>query len=330
MAAAKAVFPRWAATPLEERQALMLKAHDALAAHAEELLELLVKEQGKPLDAAEAELNLSLDNMKFHATEFSMPTTDLGTNETHKTVVLHKPIGVVAGITPWNFPIFCAVQKWAPAITMGNSFVLKPSPMTPMTSLRIGEILADVFPAGVFNTVSGDDTASFNVGSHLTVHPDVAKVSFTGSTRTGKQIYEAAGQDLKRVTLELGGNDPAIVRADADIAEAAEGVFQAAFANTGQVCAAIKRVFVHEDIYESFVAEVTANAAKAVTGDGFAEGTEYGPLNNKMQYDRVSELVADALANGATATTGGAPVEGTDGYYFQPTVLVSALSSTTH
>eukprot|EP01043_Picozoa_sp_COSAG02_P019687 COSAG02_NODE_957_length_15660_cov_23.265793_6_plen_317_part_00 len=211
---------------------------------------------------------------------------------------------------------------------MGNTFVLKPSPMTPMTSLRIGEILADVFPAGVFNTISGDDTAPFNVGSHLAVHPDVAKVSFTGSTRTGKKIYEAAGADLKRVTLELGGNDPAIVRSDVDIAEAAEGVFEAAFANTGQVCAAIKRVFVHEDVYDEFVKEITANAAKAVTGDGFDQGTKYGPLNNKMQFDRVSELVADALANGATATTGGAPVKNTTGYFFQPTILTDVNDDT--
>ena len=248
----------------------MLRAHEALAAHSEELLGLLVKEQGKPMAAAETELQLSLDNIKFHATEFTLPVEDLGTNATHKTVVLRKPIGVVAGITPWNFPIFCAVQKWAPAIACGNSFVLKPSPMTPMTSLRIGEILKDVFPPGVFNTITGDDTAPFNVGTHLTVHPDVQKVSFTGSTRTGKKIYEAAGQDLKRVTLELGGNDPAIVRQDADLPSAAEGIFQAAFANTGQVCAAIKRVYVHEDVYDEFVEQVTARAQKAVTGDGCA------------------------------------------------------------
>jgi acyl-CoA reductase-like NAD-dependent aldehyde dehydrogenase len=179
------------------------------------------------------------------------------------------------------------VQKWAPAITVGNSFVLKPSPMTPLTSLRMGEILKDVFPAGVFNTISGDDTQPLNVGTHLTAHPDVQKVSFTGSTRTGKKIYEAAGRDLKRVTLELGGNDPAIVRPDVDVNEAAAGIFQAAFANTGQVCAAIKRVFVHEDIYPEFVAAVTAQAKAAVTGDGFSPGTEYGPLNNKMQFDKV-------------------------------------------
>ena len=165
VASAKEAFAGWAATPIEERKAIMLKAHDALKAHSAELLELLVTEQGKPMDAAEAEFNLSLDNIKTHATTFELPVEDLGTNETHKTVVLRKPVGVVAGITPcapfhfpitsppaahpplplthprwrrWNFPIFCAVQKWAPAITCGNSFVLKPSPMTPMTSLRIG------------------------------------------------------------------------------------------------------------------------------------------------------------------------------------------------
>jgi acyl-CoA reductase-like NAD-dependent aldehyde dehydrogenase len=242
--------------------------------------------------------------------------------ETERIETHRRPIGVVACITPWNFPVFCSVQKWAPALLLGNTVVVKPSPRTPLSMLAIAEILKDVFPPGVFNVVTGEDSQDgFSLSKFLTAHPAVRKVSFTGSIGTGKAIYGSVASDMKRVTLECGGNDPAIVRADADIAAAAKGIFGSAMANTGQLCCAAKRVFVHESIMDQFTEEFTKQAATAKFDDGFADGVTHGPIQNKMQFDRVSELVEDAKVNGANILTGGAATEGTPGYFYPPTVI---------
>jgi acyl-CoA reductase-like NAD-dependent aldehyde dehydrogenase len=194
--------------------------------------------------------------------------------------------------------------------------VLKPSPFTPLTSLRIGELLAGVLPPGVLSVISGRDP----LGARLTAHPAIRKISFTGSTATGKKVAIAAAGDLKRVTLELGGNDPAIVLDDADPAEIAPGQFSSAFANNGQVCIAIKRVYVPRALYGDVVDALAAHARQAKVGDGFAEGVTQGPVNNAPQFARVSGLVEAALGAGATAVTGGRPVEG-PGYFYEPTIL---------
>ena len=227
-----------------------------------------------------------------------------------KVINVRRPIGVVACICPWNYPLFTSLQKWAPALTIGNTVIVKPSPYTPLATLHLAAVLKDVFPPGVFNVIAGADTGDFNSGAALTAHPKVRKVSFTGSIATGMRINEAVAGDMKRVTLECGGNDAAIVRADADVAKAAAGVFGSAFANTGQLCCAAKRVFVHESIAEPFTAACVKLAAEAKFGDGFAEGVTHGPINNRMQYDKVSELVEDARKAGANILCGGGRVVG--------------------
>ncbi|HEX9548821.1 MAG TPA: aldehyde dehydrogenase family protein, partial [Acidimicrobiales bacterium] len=218
--------------------------------------------------------------------------------------------------TPWNFPLILAAWKIAPALLAGNTMVLKPSPFTPLTTLKMGELLASVLPPGVLNVVSGGD----ELGSWMTAHPVPRKISFTGSVATGKRVAAAAAPDLKRVTLELGGNDPAILLDDVDPATVADSVFRGAFANNGQVCSAIKRVYVPEAIYDSVVDALAEKARAAKVGDGTLPDTELGPINNKPQFERVSGLVADAIAGGARAAAGGKPIDG-PGYFFEPTIL---------
>eukprot|EP01001_Neometanema_parovale_P005099 NODE_1791_length_1608_cov_129.851852_g1705_i0.p1 GENE.NODE_1791_length_1608_cov_129.851852_g1705_i0~~NODE_1791_length_1608_cov_129.851852_g1705_i0.p1 ORF type:complete len:493 (+),score=153.83 NODE_1791_length_1608_cov_129.851852_g1705_i0:60-1481(+) len=319
MAAFKA-FPKWAATPIEERQAAMKKGIEVLKAALPDLISLLVKEQGKPVGGATGEMQYTLMIMD-KAANLKVPIEVYSDTPEYRTEVRRKPVGVVVGITPWNFPVFCSAQKWAAALVLGNTFILKPSPYTPLTNLAIGKLLKDVFPPGVFNVITGADNAGFNVGVHLVNHPKVRKISFTGSGPTGQKIMAACSNDMKRVTLELGGNDPAIVRSDCDVKETAPKVFAGAMGNTGQVCCAIKRVFVHESIFDGFCAELAECAKKAKVGDGFEEGVEFGPLNNKMQFDKVSELVEDAKKNGAKILAGGNPDTTKPGFFYPPTII---------
>ena len=237
--------------------------------------------------------------------------------------VIRRPVGVVAAITPWNFPLTLAFWKVAPALLAGNTMVLKPSPYTPLTTLKVGELLRDVMPPGVLNVVSGGD----QLGAWMTAHPVPNKVSFTGSIETGKLVAQSAAPDLKRVTLELGGNDPAIVLDDADPAVVSRAIFAAAFANNGQVCSAVKRVYVPESLYADVVEGLTAQAAAVKVGDGTDADSRLGPINNAPQFERVKELVADALANGARATTGGKAMD-RPGYFFEPTILTDIADGT--
>ena len=295
--AAARAFRTWQATDLSDRKMAMQSVLDIVTANADELAELLVREQGKPLASAKGEVAGCVFLLKKAIAIETPPEVYTDTKE-RRVEVRRKPIGVIACITPWNFPLFCSVQKWAPAIVLGNTVVHKPSPFTPLTGLRLAELVKDCMPRGVFNVVSGDDKSDFNVGAFLSQHPSIAKVSFTGSGPTGKRIMAACAPDVKRVTLEMGGNDPAIVRADVDVKEAAPKVFAGAFANSGQICCAIKRCFVHESVFDEFKAELVKCAETAKFGDGFEEGVEFGPLNNKMQFDKVSELVEDARTAG--------------------------------
>ena len=319
--AAKAAFPGWAATPIEVRRAKVSEALSILKAHEGELAELLVKEQGKPLEMALGECGMCWEQMqKIIDTE--LPVELYSEDEDFKTVAVRKPIGPVAGITPWNFPMFCSIQKWTPSICWGNTFIHKPSPYTPLTGARIAELLKDVFPPGVFNYVAGSDKEGHNVGITLVNSPSVRKVSFTGSVATGKAIMAASANDMKRITLELGGNDPAIIRADCDPKIVAPEVFSGAFSNTGQICCAIKRAFVHESIYDEFVAEIKKSAESAVMGDGFKEGVEFGPLNNEMQFNKVKSIVDEARESGATIVTGGKVMPNAGkGYFYEPTII---------
>jgi aldehyde dehydrogenase (NAD+) len=228
----------------------------------------------------------------------------------------HVPIGVVGAIAPWNFPMILAMFKVGPALLAGNTLVLKPSPFTPLTTLKFGEIAAGILPPGVLNVVTGGDA----LGPWITGHPGIDKVSFTGSTATGRRVMQTASATLKRVTLELGGNDPAIVMPDVDVAKVAEELFWAAFRNNGQICIATKRMYVHTDIYDELKTAIVAYAKTVKIGDGAEQGTQIGPINNKPQYDRVLDLIGDAKDRGYSFLIGGEQSDA-PGYFIPVTII---------
>ena len=309
-------------TDAAARTEALLAAADAVDAAAEELGPLLTAEQGKPVAQAIGEAR-GVALWLRHFAKLDLPREVIQDDERVFAEVVRRPVGVVAAITPWNFPLSMAAWKFAPALRAGNTVVVKPSPYTPLATLRLGEVLRDALPPGVLNIVSGSD----ELGGWMTAHPLVRKISFTGSVATGKKVAAAAAPDLKRVTLELGGNDPAIVLDDVDTEKVAEKLFWSAFRNSGQVCIAVKRVYVPERLHDDLVDALAAKARAAKVGDGMAEGTDLGPINNKPQFERVSELVSDALSNGATAVAGGGPLD-RPGYFFAPTVLTGVSDGT--
>ncbi|WP_344827080.1 aldehyde dehydrogenase family protein [Actinocorallia longicatena] len=313
-AAAEAAYGSWRRDE-DARRAALHAAGDLLLAGAGDLAPILVGEQGKPLKEATFEI-IGAGVWLKHFADLPMPRQVIRDDDAAFVEVVRRPMGVVAAITPWNFPLILACWKIAPALLAGNTMVLKPSPFTPLTTLRVGELFRDVLPAGVLNVVSGRDP----LGAHMTVHPVPRKITFTGSVATGKRVAASAADDLKRVTLELGGNDPAIVLPDADPAAIAAKLFGAAFQNNGQVCSAIKRVYVPESLHDELVEALADQAARTKVGPGLEEGVTHGPLNNRPQFERVAGLVADALSGGARAVTGGKPVDG-PGYFFEPTLL---------
>lgn len=321
MAAAERAFPAWSSDEKARRQALVVCA-DALAARAADIGRVLTQEQGKPLARAIEEVMGG--SMWFRLTAGLPLEPEILQDDDDFRIELHrKPLGVVGAITPWNFPIILAIWKLAPALLAGNTIVLKPSPFTPLSTLAMGEALRDALPAGVLNVVSGGD----QLGRFVTEHPAVRKISFTGSVATGKKIAAAAAPDLKRVTLELGGNDPAIVLGDVDPKKVAEKLFWGAFANSGQICVAIKRLYVEENVYPEIVRELGELARHVRVGDGLADGTELGPINNAPQFERVRELVADAVSAGGRCVAGGSARDG-EGYFFEPTIVTDVAEGT--
>jgi acyl-CoA reductase-like NAD-dependent aldehyde dehydrogenase len=314
VAAAKRAFPAWAARPVEERAALIEKLADAMEARAGEFASLLTSEQGKPLDQAMFEMMGSIYTLRAFAA-MRVDTRTLR-NEGGNTVTEHRtPLGVVAAITPWNFPVILLMNKLGPALLTGNTVVAKPAPTTPLTSLLFGEICADILPPGVVNIVCDQN----DLGANLTTHPDVAKVAFTGSTATGKKVMAAAAEGVKRVTLELGGNDAAIVLDDLDARQVARKVYGGAMANAGQICVAIKRAYVPAPMYDDFCDELAKLANEAVVDDGAKQGTQIGPVQNKMQFDKVNALLDDARTRG-TVLAGGTPLD-RPGYFIPPTIV---------
>lgn len=315
VAAAKQAFPAWSALPLAERQVFVSKIGDAIEEHAEEFKRLLTLEQGKGRAGAEWEIGGSV--IWCHEIAKQVLHVHIAEKSESRTVETRRvPLGVIGGITPWNFPVLLAIWKIAPALVAGNTMVLKPSPYTPLCTLKLGEVLASVLPAGVLNIVSGGN----ELGAWLTSHPDIRKISFTGSTATGRKIMESASGNLKRITLELGGNDPAIVMPDVDVKQSAKALFWAAFQNSAQFCVAAKRVYVHEAIYDEFANELVEYAATVKVGDGSHQGTDLGPIQNRMQYDKLKELIADAKANGLNFLSGGEFPDGKG--YFMPITIV--------
>ncbi|MBT9370852.1 aldehyde dehydrogenase family protein [Rhizobium sp. CSW-27] len=315
VSAAKAAFPAWSARPIAERQGFIARLGGAIDAHAEEFMHLLTLEQGKARKGAEWEVGgssiwcreIAKQELPLHVVE----KTEGRTVETRRV-----PLGVVGGITPWNFPILLAVWKIAPALVAGNTMVLKPSPYTPLCTLKLGEIARDILPPGVLNIVSGGN----ELGAWLTQHKDIRKISFTGSTATGRKIMEACSGNLKRITLELGGNDPAIVLPDVNVKETAEKLFWAAFQNSAQFCVAAKRLYIHEDIYDALAEALVAYARTVKVGDGAEQGTDLGPIQNRMQFEKLKNLLADAKDKGYRFLLGG-EIEDRKGFFVPVTII---------
>ncbi|ALJ11825.1 aldehyde dehydrogenase [Sphingopyxis macrogoltabida] len=315
VAAAKRALPAWKALGWEGRRELLVKAAKAIEPHLDQFAALFVAEQGRPTALAKGEVQMGAWWLKSVARQ-DLPNEVVEDSDTRQVIVKHEPLGVVAAIVPWNFPFLLAMWKIAPALLAGNTMVLKPSPYTPLCSLKLAELWRDILPAGVYNVISGDDA----LGPLMTAHPGFAKISFTGSTATGKRVMEAASRDLKRITLELGGNDAAIVLPDVDVAEVAPKLFFGSFYNTAQVCIATKRMYIHDDIYDEMLAAFHRLAKEAVVGDGAQQGVQYGPVQNRAQYDRVRGLIDGARAEGLSLLQGANVPEG-DGYFIPITLV---------
>jgi len=316
VAAARRAFKTWSKTPVDDRRAVIQKMAAAIDANFDELFRLLTAEQGKPHQQAQFEIGGCSAMMNAQST-LTLEETINEDSDTRLSRTRRVPVGVVGGIVPWNFPVLMAVQKIAPAILSGCTIVLKPSPFTPLTTLKFAELIKDIVPAGVVNIITGEDA----LGPMITAHPDIDKITFTGSTATGKKIMEGASKDLKRITLELGGNDASIVLPDADVAKVAEQLFWSSFTNAGQICVAAKRIYIHEDIYDEMSAAIAAYAKTVTVGDGANQGTGVGPIQNKKQFDRVRELIEDAKTNGYKFLVGGDVDPSGSGYYVPITIL---------
>ena len=314
VAAAKAAAPGWAALSCAARGEYLAKLADAIEANKDEFAKLLTTEQGKPLKQAMGEVIGGIYQLRHYAAQRIEPVI-LRETDASRIIEHRTPLGVVAAITPWNFPFMMVTQKMGPALIAGNTVVAKPAPTTPMCALKIAELAADIFPAGVVNVIVDNN----DLGAALSSHPDVAKVSFTGSTGTGRKIFAAGADDLKRITLELGGNDAAIVLDDVDPKAVASKLFNGAMVNAGQVCLAIKRVYAHASIYDEICTELALLAESAVVDDGLNQGAQIGPVQNKMQYDKLCDFLEDAAANG-TILAGGKPLD-REGYFIAPTIV---------
>lgn len=312
---ARRAFPAWAALGQAKRAEALRRAAARIEADIEELAPLLTREQGRPLARARDEI-LGIPALLETTARFEIRDELIREDGRSRVELRRRPVGVVAAIATWNYPLMVAAGKFWPALLAGNTVVLKPSPYTPLATLRLGALLREILPPGVLNVVAGGD----EVGRWLTGHPEVRKISFTGSVPVGKKIMAAAASDLKRVTLELGGNDPAIVLADADLPKTAKRLFWGAFANSGQICVAAKRVYVEEPLFQPLVEALGAIARQVKVGSGFDPEALLGPVNNKPQYDRVNELLEAARKDGATFVTGGEPLPG-DGYLLPPTLV---------
>ena len=315
VAAARAAFPAWSATPIEKRREALLAIAGVLAANMDELKRLLTSEQGK--NHEDAIFDVMGGAMWCQAgSTLELPVHVVEDTPERRGETRRVPLGVVGAIAPWNFPVLLAMFKVAPGLLAGNTMVLKPSPFTPLTTLKIGELLRGVLPDGVLNIVTGGDA----LGPLMTSHPGIDKITFTGSTATGRKVMASASATLKRVTLELGGNDAAIVMPDVDVEAVAEQLFWAAFKNTGQICIATKRMYVHKDIYEPLKTALVAYAKTVKMGDGAEQGTQMGPIQNHQQYKRVLDLIADAKAKGYDFLMGG-ETSTAPGYFVPITII---------
>ena len=315
VAAAQRAFPGWAATPVDVRADAVRRLGAAIRENYEGFVDLLCTEQGKSRAAADWEISGCIHWCKEIANQRLHDEVNPASGGEH-IVIRHTPIGVVGAITPWNFPMLLAIWKIAPALMAGNTIVVKPSPFTPLCTLWFGELSRDILPPGVLNTVSGGN----ELGQWMTAHPGIGKISFTGSTATGKRVMQSAADNLKRLTLELGGNDAAIVLPDIDPKAIAKDLFWTCFANSAQFCVAAKRLYVHETVYDAVVADLVAYAKTVKVGNAFEQGVELGPVQNRMQYEKVLDLLEDTKSRGYRFLLGG-EVERTPGYFIPVTLI---------
>ncbi|KAF2470967.1 aldehyde dehydrogenase [Lindgomyces ingoldianus] len=315
VAAGKKAFPAWRDTPIAKRKEMLMKFAELFGQHTEEFTTLLCKESGKPRKFAATEVGGVGGFIGYHCT-LEIPEDKFEDDE--KTVYTeYTPLGVCGGIIPWNFPLILSVGKIAPAVLTGNAIVIKPSPFTPYTGLKLVELAQEIFPPGVIQAVGGNN----ELGALLTTHPDVAKISFTGSIATGKKVMEASAKTLKRVTLELGGNDASIILPDVDVKKVAPEVVMGAFQNSGQVCVATKRIYIHESIYKEFLQEMV-NFTKSIKVGSPDDGDNLlGPIQNSMQYEKVKGFFADSKAKGYKFAAGEPDVAASKGFFIQPTII---------
>ena len=315
VAAARRAFGSWSATSFTERAAAIKRMSAVLRANQDALAELLTREQGKPIGQSRDEIARAASQSEGMAA-IPIPVEKISEDAERRIELRYRPLGVVGIITPWNAPINLAAGPLTAALYTGNTVVLKPSPYTPLSTLRLGELLREVFPRGVLNVLAAGD----ELGQWMTEHVDIDKISFTGSVATGKKVMASAAGTLKRVTLELGGNDAAIVLDDVDPQTVAPKLFFAACVNSGQVCMAVKRIYAHERIYDALCAALAAEARTARVGDGLDPQTQYGPIQNRMQYDKIVAILDDAKRAGARILAGG-ELPARPGYFVPPTIV---------
>ncbi|OPX10161.1 aldehyde dehydrogenase family protein [Mycobacterium sp. AT1] len=319
VARARDAQPAWAGLTDEDRVALLLRAADAIDAAAEPLAELLSREQGKPLNGPNARFEVGACAKWLRATaDTPLPGEVLVDDDTDHAEMHYRPVGVVGAIGPWNWPMMITMWQIAPALRMGNTVVVKPSEYTPLSVLALVGVMNGALPVDVLQVVAGKG----DIGARMSSHPDIGKLMFTGSTATGQAIIRASADTVKRLTLELGGNDAGIVLPDVDPRAIAEDLFWGAFINTGQTCAALKRLYVHADVYDDVCAALVDVAKAMPMGRGLDEANVLGPLQNRQQYDIVSKLVDAAKGSGARVLLGGTPDHEAVGNFY-PTTLVA-------
>ena len=318
IARAKEAQPAWAALTSEERADHLNRAADAVEASAEPLAQLLAREVGKPLGGANARFEVGACANWLRATAAQEIPAEVIVDDGETHAELHyRPIGVVGAITPWNWPMMIATWQIAPSLRMGNTVVIKPSEYTPLSGLALAAVMNQVLPEGVLNVVVGGG----ELGAAMTANPEFGKIMFTGSTATGIKIIESSASNITRLTLELGGNDAGIVLPDADPEKVAADIFWGAFLNTGQTCAALKRLYVHDDIYDEVVDAIARVAASTPMGDSLDEASLLGPVQNRRQWNVVDSLVKAAVEDGARVVVGGDPDEEQPGYFYPATIV---------
>jgi len=323
VSAARIAQQHWSTVDVDRRHERVSRFAQRLIEHKEEIARLITLEQGKPLSAARGEVQRAADSM-FEICTIPISPKVIREDNRGRVELHYRPLGVIGAITPWNVPIALGAPKIASALYTGNTVILKPSRNTPFSSLLMAKITQDIFPPGVFSVLAGGS----KLGQWMCEHPDIAKINFTGSIATGKRVMQSAATTLKRLTLELGGNDAAIVLADADIAKIAPKLFFGAFGLAGQVCMAIKRLYVHESIYEQMIEALSELAKNAKIGSGMDEGVEIGPLQNKSQFSEVMDLIEETKRVPGVRITAGGRALNRPGYFIEPTVVADIREGT--